>query len=242
MSGVFVDIDGDKYLATIVNTIPPGTLASSSNDPLSPHAFASDLNMAEDELNKVDDPMEYTYNVRLVERGTAQDVPLDYAGSNPQSEELQKIVEIHARDITCVISPGYGDSADARRLHFSKMMLKRFLRDCVHREAAVYSPWLLKASVAERYGLPTEMSDAVKDRIQTYRERQMDRRKREREERMGLTHPSEMETTEDEKPKTKKSKKEEVVQVEEEEAPKIKKAVIKYPIDGELSNPDMSHS
>lgn len=113
-------------------------------------------------------------------------------------------------------------------------MLKRFLRDCVHREAAVYSPWLLKTSVAERYGLPTEMSDAVKDRIATYRERQMDRRKREREERMGLTHPSEMEVTEDEKPKTKKAKKEEVVQVEEEELPKIKKAVIKYPIDGQL--------
>jgi len=100
MSGVFVDIDGDKYLATIVNTIPPASLASTSNDPLSPHAFASDLNMAEDELNKVDDPMEYSYNVRLIERGTTQDVPPDYAGSNPQSEELEKTVEIHARDMT----------------------------------------------------------------------------------------------------------------------------------------------
>lgn len=110
-------------------------------------------------------------------------------------------------------------------------MLKRFFKDCLVRDAAVYSPWLLKAPVAERYGLPTEMSEEVKQRIADYKERKMDKRKREREERLGLTYgTSEVDVTEDEKPKNKKSKKEE----EEEEGPKVKKQVIKYPCDGEL--------
>jgi len=56
--------------------------------------------MPEDELNRVDDPMAYSYNVRLIERGSAEDLPPDYAGSNPLSEALQKTVEIHAKDIT----------------------------------------------------------------------------------------------------------------------------------------------
>lgn len=119
------------------------------------------------------------------------------------------------------------------RTQFSRVMLKRFFRDCLVREAAVYSPWLLKAPVAERYGLPTEMSDEVRQRIADFKERKMDKRKREREERMGLTYgTSEIDATEDEKPKNKKGKKEEV-QFEEEDAPKTKKAVIKYPCDGE---------
>ena len=89
-------------------------------------------------------------------------------------------------------------------------MLKRFIRDCVIRDAAVYSPWLVKRSVALRYGLPTEMNDEIRDGIARYRERQMDKRKRGREERMGLNlEGSEMDGTEDEKPKSKKQKKDE---------------------------------
>ena len=97
---MFVDIDGDKYLGTIVGTISPASLNAGSDEPVSPHSFASDLNMAEDDLNKVDDPMAYSYNVRLIERGSADDLPYDYAGSNPVSEELQKTVEVPARDTT----------------------------------------------------------------------------------------------------------------------------------------------
>lgn len=176
--------------------------------------------MEDVELIRLDNPLEYSYTVKLVEKGSEADLPGEYAGVNEQSADGYQLT----------VSP-----EKVTRLHFSKMMLKRFLRDCTVREAAVYSPWMLKPAVAERYGLPTEMSDEVRERITTYREQKMDQRKREREERLGITHgASEPETADEEKPKTKKAKhvKEEPV-VEEEELPKPKKPVLKYPIDGE---------
>ena len=118
-------------------------------------------------------------------------------------------------------------------------MLKRFIRDCVVRDAAVYSPWQVKKSVAERYGLPTEMSDEVKEGILRYRERQLDKRKREREERLGINGgaASEVEAVEEEKPKTKKQKKEEEKRLKEEQMKEEeelkKKKPLKYPAEGE---------
>jgi hypothetical protein len=107
-------------------------------------------------------------------------------------------------------------------------MLKRFIRDCVYRDAAVYSPWIVKPAVAARYGIPTEMTDEIKDQIQEFRERQMDRRKREREERLGIA-TEEVEEEKDEKPRKKVKKEDGVVKVEEE----VKKKPLKYPAEGE---------
>lgn len=128
------------------------------------------------------------------------------------------------------------------RINFSRVMLKRFIRDCVVREAAVYSPWTVKPAVAARYGIPTEMSDEVKDQISSYKEKQMDRRKREREERMGITHDGESEggDKDDSKPSKKKSKKgdaaakdnKEDVKVEPEEEEKKRRRPTKYPAEG----------
>lgn len=106
-------------------------------------------------------------------------------------------------------------------------MLKRFIRDCVYREAAVYSPWIVKPSVAARYAIPTEMTDEIKDEIANFREAQMDRRKREREERLGIMPEEEPERGR-KKAKKEKGKEEEVVKVEED----VKKRPMKYPAEG----------
>lgn len=125
-------------------------------------------------------------------------------------------------------------------------MLKRFIRDCVVREAAVYSPWTVKPAVAARYNIPTEMSDQVREEISTYRERQMDRRKREREERMGITNEQEGSAAENEKPGKKKQKKEkedvklEIQQQEEEE--KKRRKPTKYPAEGQSLIHDHGHT
>lgn len=119
-------------------------------------------------------------------------------------------------------------------------MLKRFIRDCVQREAAVYSPWTVKPAVAARYGIPTEMSDTIREQISTYRERQMDRRKREREERLGITADDTEEAVkeEKEKPNKKKQKKETKEEIkikleqQQEEEEKKKRKPIKYPAEG----------
>lgn len=128
-------------------------------------------------------------------------------------------------------------------------MLKRFIRDCVVRDAAVYSPWLVKPSVAQRYGLPTEMTDEIRAGIARHKERQMDKRKREREERLGITHEPEVSdavVAEEDKPKTKKQKKEDDRKAREDEKEKLrlekerleeeetkKKKHLKYPAEGE---------
>lgn len=126
------------------------------------------------------------------------------------------------------------------RINFSRAMLKRFIRDCVVREAAVYSPWTVKPAVAARYGIPTEMSEEVKDQIASYREQQMDRRKREREERLGITTEVDVATGEDEgkddgKPRKKQKKVKDEVKTaeEEEEEEKKRRKPLKYPAEGE---------
>ena len=73
--GVFVDVEGDKYLARIVKTFPPRSLAAStSSSPISKfttppryHPFAAELNLTIEEANEKDDPMGYFYNVQLIE-------------------------------------------------------------------------------------------------------------------------------------------------------------------------------
>lgn len=119
-------------------------------------------------------------------------------------------------------------------------MLKRFIRDCVQREAAVYSPWTVKPAVAARYGIPTEMSDTIREQISTYRERQMDRRKREREERLGITADDTEEVKDEkEKPSKKKQKKETKEEIkikleqQREEEEKKKRKPLKYPAEGQ---------
>ena len=102
-------------------------------------------------------------------------------------------------------------------------MLKRFIRDCVIRDPAVYSPWLVKSGVAAKYGIPTEMPDEIKEEIATYREKQMDRRKRERDERLGIAEPEDAQGK-----NSKKVKKEDVV--EDESA---RKRPMKFPAEGE---------
>ncbi|WRT64827.1 uncharacterized protein IL334_001763 [Kwoniella shivajii] len=224
---VFVDVDGDKYLARIVKTFPPRSLQATSSSPFKPspiglHPYATDLSLPIEEVDEKDDPMRYFYNVRLIEEGGPEGIAADYASANGQSngpydEEddgkgekwMGSTMEVQA------------DKISRDRINFSRAMLKRFIRDCVVRDAAVYSPWLVKPSVAARYNMPTEMTDEIREGIARYKEKQMEKRKRERDERLGIVN---IEVEEEDKPKTKKQKKEEERKVKEEERLKEKEA------------------
>lgn len=133
-------------------------------------------------------------------------------------------------------------------------MLKRFIRDCVGRDAAIYSPWIVKKPIAMRYGLPTEMTDELRASIIANREMQMERRKRDREERLGITHVDSDNEDGDQPPKKKrmskgmskedrerlkleeKERKEQEKEDAKEQEEEVKKKArgIKYPIEGEL--------
>ncbi|CAK9782707.1 hypothetical protein CC85DRAFT_92470 [Cutaneotrichosporon oleaginosum] len=186
---VFVDVQGDKYLARVVKTFPPKDLNPPPGG--SPcHPYAMDLNLEPDDVIELDDPMKYFYQVRLIEEGGEG----DRNGSPHEREGDEKwggsVMEVQA------------DKISRDRINYSRAMLKRFIRDCVGREAAIYSPWIVKKPIAMRYGLPTEMTDELRAVITAHREAQMERRKRDRDERLGITHDGE--ETEHEQPAKKK--------------------------------------
>nr|XP_019047247.1 hypothetical protein I302_03855 [Kwoniella bestiolae CBS 10118]OCF26177.1 hypothetical protein I302_03855 [Kwoniella bestiolae CBS 10118] len=212
---VFVDVDGDKYLARIVKTFPPRSLATStSSSPFKPsyltapslHPYATDLSLSLEEVNEKDDPSKYFYNVRLIEEGNGPD---DEEEDGKGEKWMGSTMEVQC------------DKISRDRINFSRAMLKRFIRDCVVRDTAVYSPWMVKPSVALRYGIPTEMTDEIRQGILNYKERQMDKRKREREERLGITN---LPPAGEEEPKSKKQKKEEERKLKEEERLREKEA------------------
>ncbi|EIW71309.1 hypothetical protein TREMEDRAFT_27184 [Tremella mesenterica DSM 1558] len=238
---VFVDVEGDKYLARIVKTFPPRSLPSAppspvrnlGSSPLPYHPFAADLTVSLEEVNQQDDPMKYFYSVRLIQEGTSQGISTAHSSNDANGHSNGGEDDGRGEKWASMVN---SDKSSRDRINFSRAMLKRFIRDCVERDAAVYSPWMIKPPIARRYGLPVEMPPEVRERIQRYREQQMDKRKREREERLGITHPtvSEAEVEEEkEKPKTKKQRlaeekklKEEAAALEEENK---RKKPVKYP-------------
>ncbi|WVN89498.1 uncharacterized protein L203_104723 [Cryptococcus depauperatus CBS 7841] len=197
---VFVELQDEKYLATIAHI----TLSPSAPDPFSfkpeptYHTLASDLHIPIEEVNAVDDPMSYKYGLKLVRNE-------DVGG---EGIEVEVAAEKISRD----------------RLSFSRSLLKRFIRDSVDRDPAVYSPWVVKSLFSRFYAIPTEMTPAQRAYIAEYREKQMGKRKREREERLGLNKAEdedgigieEEEVTD--RPRTKREKKEDEKRAKEDKA------------------------
>ena len=76
-----------------------------------------------------------------------------------------------------------GPSRD--RLAFSKSILRRFIRDCVDRDAAVASPWTVKPAIAARYGVKTVMPDEIRVGVETIKKGEIDKRKKVWEDKEG---------------------------------------------------------
>jgi bromodomain adjacent to zinc finger domain protein 1A len=213
------------------------------------HPLAANLNLEPEEVLENDDPMKYFYSARLIVEGSewsgsgeefegslmeVQADKISYVSSPfsppkvhglPSSltvalpHPLPKVLPSRP-SASQMISQMASLTPSRDRINFSRAMLKRFIRDCVDRDPAVYSPWIVKPQLAARYGIPTEMSDEIREEIESFRERQMDRRKRERDERLGLVEEEEVPVG------RKKVKKE--VEVKEED----KKKPMKFPAEG----------
>lgn len=76
-----------------------------------------------------------------------------------------------------------GTSRD--RLAFSKSILRRFIRDCVDREAAVASPWTVKPAIAARYGVNSVMPEETRIGVESIKKGEIDKRKKVWEEKEG---------------------------------------------------------
>lgn len=99
---IFVDVQGDKYLARVVHTFPPKNLQPPEG--AAPyHSYATDLSMSNEEVVKLDDPMKYFYQVRLIEEGgdTTNDLDGDnLSGDEGKGEKWQgSVMEVQADKI-----------------------------------------------------------------------------------------------------------------------------------------------
>lgn len=71
------------------------------------------------------------------------------------------------------------------RLSFSKSILRRFIRDCVDRDAAVASPWTVKPGIAARYGVESVMPEETRQGVENIKKGEIDKRKKVWEEKEG---------------------------------------------------------
>lgn len=98
---------------------------------------------------------------------------------------------VYGYEVRPVIGPStfhrrFDVSCDSRdRLAFSKSILRRFIRDCVDRNPAVASPWIVKKPVADRYGVETLMPEATRQGVEDIKKGEIQKRKKVWEDKEG---------------------------------------------------------
>jgi bromodomain adjacent to zinc finger domain protein 1A len=100
-----------------------------------------------------------------------------YHGSAVQCHEVGVVVTV------LTLLSTYFPSRD--RLAFSKSILRRFIRDCVDRDAAVASPWTVKPPVAARYGVDSVMPEATRQGVEDIKKGEIQKRKKVWEDKEG---------------------------------------------------------
>lgn len=68
------------------------------------------------------------------------------------------------------------------RLAFSKSILKRYIRECVSRDSAVGSPWIVKPSIAASFSIPTSQPDEVAEKNKQAKEAKLAKRRKTKDE------------------------------------------------------------
>ncbi|KAL4267617.1 Chromatin remodeling complex protein [Pleurotus pulmonarius] len=132
-----------------------------------PHVIAGDLNLPIKEANQRDDPTHYYYWVHILE------LEKDKPDKNRSAQQHEKDVGIigSLMEVKCQMM-----SRD--RLCFSKSILRRFIRDCVDRDAAVASPWTVKPAIAQRYGVDTVMPEETRKGVADIKKGEIDKRRK----------------------------------------------------------------
>ncbi|KAI0669985.1 chromatin remodeling complex protein [Trametes maxima] len=186
---VLVEIQADKYLARIIQVFPPKTnaprarspVASSSSTPLSDeptsiHRLAEDLKVPVKDSNAMDDPAKYIYKVQIL--AEERQPGFGKADKSKGKETSRSQWSGHLMDVDC-------SKMNRDRLAFSKSILRRFIRDCVDRDAAVASPWTVKPAIAARYGVSSDMPEEIRKSVETLKKGESDKRKKVWEEKEG---------------------------------------------------------
>ena len=153
-----------RYFARVIQVFPPRASlllqsssksegqASSSSSPLSDeepliHRVAEDLKIPVKEANARDDPAKYYYKVQILEEEKqpgAGKVSDRNKGKDKQSKYSRSLMDVKCHDMRYARHTNDSSVASTNlqfcsrdRLAFSKSILRRFIRDCVDRDAAV---------------------------------------------------------------------------------------------------------
>lgn len=195
-AGVFIDFntgaqDDDhrdhttsksRYWARITAVTPPARakpangkrkLAQMENGDEEPaplvHDIYGDLKIPAAQVNASDDPKSYHYRVQLADEGLA--------GHPPEPVTVNDFR--HGGNVMTVRC----DVMSRDRLAFSKSILKRFIRECVDRDAAVASPWIVKKEVAAKYDINLVMPDDIRKDVDASKKTETEKRKKISEQR-----------------------------------------------------------
>ncbi|CCM00943.1 uncharacterized protein FIBRA_02990 [Fibroporia radiculosa] len=189
---VLVDLEGEKYLARVLQVVPPdvpsiastsrtsppasGSTPSSSlsDDERSIHKIAEDLKTSVKDSIAKDDPAKYVYQVQVLDE---EQQPGAGRHEKNKSKDTAKWCGI-LLDVRCSV-------IGRDRLTFSKSILRRFIRDCVDRAPAVASPWTVKPTIAERYGVNTVMPEETRKGVENIKKGEIDKRKKVWEDKEG---------------------------------------------------------
>lgn len=169
------------------------------------HVIGTDLNVDSKEAHKLDHPVDdYLYSVQLL----SEDNDDDYS---------MALMERRA------------DNLSRDRISFSKSILKKYLKECVMRDASIGSPWVVRPILAEVFGIPTQASNDVEEKNRLIKEGKLSKRRKylDEEAEEGKAFKKRKQTKE-EKARLEAEKKEEE---ERKKAEERKKKMIKYPIE-----------
>ncbi|KAE9410920.1 hypothetical protein BT96DRAFT_870719 [Gymnopus androsaceus JB14] len=189
---VLVDLNGIKYYGRVHTVYPPkysyDVAARDANKPDAdnfdvggdravdgeePHQIYGDLKIPVKEINVRDDPYMYYYWVHLTELENNKGDKSKGAKSTEGMDMVGSLMEVQCGRM----------SRD--RLSFSKSILRRFIRDCVDREAAVASPWTVKPAIAKKYGVISNMTEDIRKDVETIKKGEHDKRKKAWEDKEG---------------------------------------------------------
>ncbi|CAG7851525.1 SubName: Full=Related to ITC1-subunit of Isw2 chromatin remodelling complex {ECO:0000313/EMBL:CCA67434.1} [Serendipita indica DSM 11827] len=168
-----------RYSVRIIQVTPPAKskptngkrkatqmLSDDTETQTPPHDIYGDLKIPVAQVNALDNPKEYVYTVQLTDEAV-----------NTNDTGAQAVVHGDLRngatqmDVHC-------DVLSRDRLAFSKSILKRFIRECVDRDAAVASPWIVKPEIATKYGISVQMPDEIRRDVDAVKRSETEKRKR----------------------------------------------------------------
>lgn len=156
-----------RYYGLIVKVIPPDNVRALievkpgsdsdaeelADDPvaldLAAHSIGTKIEVDKEIADKEDNPAEYIYVVRLMDKNT-------FTGP-----EYQIRASALQRD----------------RQTFSKNLLKRFLKESMCRDPAVGAPWMVKPRLSSMYDIPTDLPDIMKQKSEVARVELLTKRK-----------------------------------------------------------------